>query len=176
MLELTITEELQTLLDKQAITEVLHRYCRGIDRADPETLASAYWPDAYEEHASEYTGPIEGFIEYAMAAVERMHTGHRLSNIIINVLSPVKAVSESYVWAYHAVPPDLGEHDLIAGGRYLDVLEKRGPEWRIMHRQLMIDFIQKHRAETDLGVFGELEITGDHHPQDRLYKLLKTEA
>lgn len=80
MLELTITEELQTLLDKQAITEVLHRYCRGIDRADPETLASAYWPDAYEEHASEYTGPIEGFIEYAMAAVERMHTGHRLSH------------------------------------------------------------------------------------------------
>ena len=169
----SVAPDVQALLDKQAITEVLHRYCRGIDRADRATLASAYWPDAYEEHASEYNGPVAGFFDYAMKAVARMHTAHRLSNILIDVVSPTRAVAESYVWAYHSVPPELGEYDLIAGGRYLDKLEKRGGEWRILHRDLMIDFIQKHRSETDLGVFGALEISGRHFPEDRLYTQLK---
>ncbi len=41
---------LQELLDKQAIHEVLLRYCRGVDRRDEEVLRSVYHADAIHEH------------------------------------------------------------------------------------------------------------------------------
>ena len=40
--------QLQELLDKQALYEVVARYCRGVDRADEELVRSAYHPDAIE--------------------------------------------------------------------------------------------------------------------------------
>ena len=39
-------EQLQRLLDKQAIDEVLQRYCRTLDWLDEPGQASCYWPDA----------------------------------------------------------------------------------------------------------------------------------
>src|SRR4029453_17525088 len=44
------TAAMQRLLDKQAITEVLHRYARGVDRCDRSILEIAYWPDAIDDH------------------------------------------------------------------------------------------------------------------------------
>jgi hypothetical protein len=42
--------ELQTLLDRQAIHDVLMRYSRGLDRHDRKVLESVYWPDAVDDH------------------------------------------------------------------------------------------------------------------------------
>ena len=36
---------LRELLDRQAITDCIHRYCRGVDRMDREATCSAYHPD-----------------------------------------------------------------------------------------------------------------------------------
>ena len=44
--------EIQALLDKQAIREVVLRYCRGIDRLDREMVRDCYWPEAIDEHGS----------------------------------------------------------------------------------------------------------------------------
>lgn len=44
--------KLQELLDKQAITEVLHQYCRGADRCDEELMMSCYHPDATDQPTS----------------------------------------------------------------------------------------------------------------------------
>lgn len=48
---------LEILLDKQAITEVLHRSCRGMDRLDMDLIESVYWPDSEDLH-----GPFNGNI------------------------------------------------------------------------------------------------------------------
>jgi len=42
--------EIQALLDKQTITEVLTRYLRSVDRGDVETLRECYLPGAVEDH------------------------------------------------------------------------------------------------------------------------------
>ena len=42
--------EVQALVDKQAILEVLTRYCRALDRGDAALIASAYHPDAVDDH------------------------------------------------------------------------------------------------------------------------------
>ena len=44
---------LEALLDKQAITEVIYRYCRGIDRFDFELVKSCFHADAIA-----YSSPI----------------------------------------------------------------------------------------------------------------------
>jgi len=58
---------LQRLLDKDAIRDCIHRYCRGIDRADEAALLSSYWPDAYDNHGA-YAGPVEGFFDRVRAS------------------------------------------------------------------------------------------------------------
>ena len=64
---------LQELHDKQAIHDAVMRYCRGVDRLDPVLLASAYHPDAYDDHGSWYQGDIAGFVEWVMKEYQ-VHT------------------------------------------------------------------------------------------------------
>lgn len=64
--------KLVVLLDKDAIRDCIHRYCRGIDRADEAALGSSYSPDAHDSHGA-YSGPVSGFIE-------RSYHGNRLGS------------------------------------------------------------------------------------------------
>ena len=59
------TQILSELADREAIKECLYRYCRGIDRRDPDILRTAYWPDAIDTHLM-FKGNIEEFIAWAM--------------------------------------------------------------------------------------------------------------
>src|ERR1700760_2685809 len=56
--------EIRRLLDKEAIREVLLRYARGIDRHDDDLMASAYHPDAIDDHGA-YIGDPQGLIRHA---------------------------------------------------------------------------------------------------------------
>ncbi len=166
------TEAIQHLLDKQAITEVLHRYSRGVDRRDRSILATVYWPDAADDHIL-FQGGGEALLDYLVGAVQGMHTAHRISNILIEFDGADCARAESYVWAFHNVPVPGGREDIVFGGRYLDVFERRAGEWRIARRRVIMDFFQKQPAASDLGVFGSLEVTGGHHPADPLYDWIR---
>jgi hypothetical protein len=162
--------EIQGLLDKQAITEVLYRYARGVDRCDRAVLATVYWPDAEDDHMV-FKGSGDALLEYLSTAVRQMRTQHRLANILIEFDGPTRARSESYVVAYHNMAAPSGREEVVFGGRYLDRFEKRGGEWRISYRKLVMDFFQNQPAATDLGVFGSLPITGGHYPADPLYEI-----
>ena len=50
-----MADELATLLAKQAITEVVVRYARAIDRLDEALLRSVFHPDSTHNHF--YQGP-----------------------------------------------------------------------------------------------------------------------
>lgn len=162
------TEAVQRLLDKQSITEVLYRYSRGVDRCDRAILATVYWPDAEDDHIL-FQGGGDALLDYLVSAVQGMHTAHRVSNILIDFDGADRAQVESYVWAYHNVPAGSGREDVVFGGRYLDVFERRAGEWRIARRRVIMDYFQRQPASSDLGVFGSLEITGGHSPADPLY-------
>jgi hypothetical protein len=162
--------EIQQLLDKQAITEVLYRYSRGVDRCDRSTLSTVYWPDAQDDHMV-FQGSGDALLDYLSTAVLHMRTQHRVANILIEFDGATAARCESYVVAFHNMAVDSGREDVIFGGRYLDRFEKRGHEWRIAQRQLVMDYFQRQRAASDLGVFGTLPITGGHYPQDPWYEL-----
>ena len=53
--------DIETLLAKQEITDVVYRYARGIDRMDFELVRSCYHPDAYDDHGA-FKGNVDEFI------------------------------------------------------------------------------------------------------------------
>ena len=132
---------LQELLDRQAIADVLTRYCAGVDRLDAELIAGCYHPDARDDH-----GVFEGLgTEFATHVVEvlRRHaaaTHHQLGQVDIafeEADPPHVARVESYVLAFHRLDRDDGVELESFGGRYLDRFERREGSWRIADRRVL---------------------------------------
>lgn len=138
------TSPVAELVDRTAISDVLHRYCRAIDRCDAELLRSCYHPDAVDHH-----GPIRGrrdeFVDRAIseltlrAASHGQLTTHVLGNVIIDLDGDAAAV-ESYFQAAHVEDRDEGFRVFEFHGRYLDRFERRDGEWRIARRTVVHDW------------------------------------
>ena len=45
-------DTLQTLIDKQALAELVHSYCRACDRRDFALVRTLYHDDAIDDHGS----------------------------------------------------------------------------------------------------------------------------
>jgi hypothetical protein len=135
-------DALQELVDKQAIRDVLSRYCRGLDRMDKE-MANAVWHDggtALYEGIFEGTG--HGFIDWvweAHAGMER-HS-HQITNVLIELDAADQATSEAYVTVVLWTLPDADgqQQELVGRGRYLDRWERREGRWAIEHRIHLLD-------------------------------------
>ena len=150
---------LEELVAKQAISEVLHRYCRAVDRRDWELLRSCYHADAHDDHAI-YRGEREGLIEFMREFVTAhcSATKHTVSNILINVTGE-RAMAESSIHAWHRMLPEPGAEDgppteLTVGARNVDCLERRDGEWRFANRVLVFDWVRQETIEGEPFDFG----------------------
>jgi SnoaL-like domain len=144
-------DELQRLIDRQAILDCIHRYCRALDRHDDELLASVFHPDAIDNHGP-WVGRREEFVRWANHEV---HDGllshqHHVTTHTCEIDGDV-AHAETYVLFVHRRGD--GRTVLLGGGRYLDRLERRGGGWRIALRRLVMDF----RAIADGSVGAEAD-------------------
>ncbi|MDT3445771.1 MULTISPECIES: nuclear transport factor 2 family protein [unclassified Pseudofrankia] len=129
----------QQLLDKQAIREATLRYCRGVDRADPELISSAYHPDAVDEHGeARFTGETVGQGIADLASSARV-SSNQLTNQLITLHGDGTAACETYYTVWRTVEVAGEEGVLVAAGRYLDRFERRAGEWRIAHRLVVVD-------------------------------------
>jgi len=167
-------QTLQNLLDREAIRDCLHRYCRGIDRVDEACLRSVYWPDATDRHGP-YQGTASGFIEWALDKLKDAPRGvHLLSNILIDLRGEVAGV-ESYFQALQGDRDAQGQpRESLLVGRYVDRFEKRGGEWRIAQRTVVYDWIRQQpmSGESDEARFGVRQPNGGRQPADALYAML----
>jgi hypothetical protein len=121
------------LLAKQEITEVLHRYARGIDRCDEALLRTCFHADSQHDHGP-FKGPSREFCDYAMKYVGAMNrSAHMVSNILIE-LKGDRAVSECHFLAHLRSSDAGGEKNRIVKGRYLDLFEKLDGAWKIAKR------------------------------------------
>lgn len=170
-----LERELRGLLDRQAITEVLMRYSRAIDRRDPDALLrEVYWLDATDDHML-YQGDVPGMIDFAFGFTTDMPTMHFLGNIIIDLESDTLAFAETYHIAHHDMPAeDAGaRRNLTLFGRYLDRFEKRDGIWRIKDRTVAIDCYTDAPGSSDWakGMFAHVKTRGSAKPDDPLYRL-----
>lgn len=171
----SVTQIKDELADREAIRDVLLRYCRASDRVDEELLRSVYWPDAEDDHL-EFSGGREEFIAYCMPILRTMrYNMHTVANMLI-VIDGDKADVETYFIGYHSVPNEDGTRkDSFSGGRYLDNMEKRDDEWRIKKRLVTVEWFRDF-PETqyhDTGPFGMKVPRGDSMPDDISYKILQ---
>jgi 3-phenylpropionate/cinnamic acid dioxygenase small subunit len=165
--------EIRALLDKQAITEILMRYSRLTDRKDFAGYASQiYWPDAVDDHVL-YQGEVTGLMEFAAGFTQDMPTMHFLGNILIELQDDTHAFAETYHMAYHNMPAEPVRDDLMLMGRYLDKFEKRGREWRIKQRTVVVDHYTRGPATSvwNSGLFENIRMRGMPKPHDPLYQL-----
>ena len=81
-----LRDRLQQLVDRQDIIDVLHRYSRGLDRADRDLALSAYHPDAMDDHGPVVL-PAKEFVDWAleMHAEQHLSHTHQLTNIVLEI-------------------------------------------------------------------------------------------
>ncbi len=139
-----MNSELQALLDKEAIRELVQVYCRGADRQDHDLMRSLYHEDAIDDHGPFFKGSAMEFIDNLpeiQKPMEILH--HNVTNHIIE-LDGERAEGEVYVLAFHKAATESGSVDLLTGGRYLDKYEKRNGIWKFSHRAVVADWANLH--------------------------------
>ena len=137
----TVTPEklarLEQLLERQDILECLVRFSRGMDRFDRALFLSAFHPDAVIA-AGEFVGNPTALYEWAskLHAQGQSSTHHNLLNHTCEIDGEV-AHAETY---YLFVGRNRDETNWIAGGRYIDRLERREGAWKIALRTNAIEW------------------------------------
>jgi hypothetical protein len=125
-------------LDRAALTDLVMRYCRGVDRRDFALVRSLYWDDAVDHHGAMFEGGPDDFVAWlpeAMAPFEL--TVHRITNSVF-AIDGDHAEGEHYAVAYHRTRPPA-RREIVIGGRYLDRYERRAGDWRFRERSLVFD-------------------------------------
>jgi hypothetical protein len=132
--------EIRILLDKQACTELVYRFARGLDRCDEAIIRSVFHADATDDHGA-FKGDVDAFVAWVMPVLATMErTQHVIGNVLVEV-SGDGAWAESYFVAYHDMADAAGAPiRMTVAGRYLDRFERRGGEWRIAHRAFVSDW------------------------------------
>jgi hypothetical protein len=71
MADSTVNETaMQELLDKQAIYEVVLRYCRAVDRMDMDLLLSCYHEDGIDHHTG-FSGVAADYVAWVSSVLGR---------------------------------------------------------------------------------------------------------
>lgn len=168
---------LKELIAKQAITETLARYCRGIDRCDLSCLQSAFWPEAVVNYgqADENAWAWSQTVVQALRTMDR--TQHAISNVLIE-LEGEAATAETYCRAYHELSSPEGRREIMVGGRYLDRFEGRAGVWRIARRRYVMDWNQNGPSTSvwGEGFYTGLTVVGRRSPDDPLYRSNSSDA
>jgi hypothetical protein len=132
--------ELDRMLARDAIREVLSRYARGVDRADSALLKGCYFEDAIEEHGSSFSGRAHDYVDAAIPKIRSMGVmQHLLGNSHID-LDGDRAYVETYVWTFLRVQRDGRSWDTFTGGRLHDKFERRNGVWKIAYRRTVFDW------------------------------------
>jgi hypothetical protein len=125
------------LKDRQDILDCIQRESRARDRQDTAQINSCWWEDGVDEHGA--------VVNFAPDYAERANAGHRgafnfTSHNITNHLCELDgntAYCESYVVG--GLAWKNGKTTSLGIGRYIDQMEKRGGEWRILVRRCTIE-------------------------------------
>jgi hypothetical protein len=143
-LDMSIEQELAELKatvgyikDRMDILDCIQSESRARDRQDVEQIAGCWWEDGVDEHGA--------VVVHAPEYPERANAGHQAgfqqtSHNITNHLCELDgdtAYCESYVVG--GLLWKDGEQMSLGIGRYLDQLERRNGEWRILTRRCTIE-------------------------------------
>jgi hypothetical protein len=128
---------LEALADRQDIQDCLSRFCRGMDRFDRELFLSAFHTDATIAAGVFVGGPV-ALYDWARDLHDQGQKGthHNQLNHYCDI-SGDTAHTETY---YLFVGRNRDDSNWIAGGRYIDRVERRDGVWRIALRTNVVEW------------------------------------
>jgi SnoaL-like domain len=128
---------LESLLERQDIVDCLTRFSRGMDRFDRDVFLSAFHTDAVIA-AGPFVGGPKDLYEWASQLHDQgqFATHHNMMNLTCEIEGNV-AHTETY---YLFVGRNRDDSNWIAGGRYIDRLERRDGAWKIALRTNAIEW------------------------------------
>lgn len=133
----------EELLSKQAITELLYTYPRGLDRLDRDLLLSIGHPDTKMTFGKTVFPTWAAYVDWLMTAHNDMvGNNHRITNILIKVNGNT-AVSECTGTAtlLTKAPGKPGFYEeRWMHSRYLDTWSRRNGRWALDSRQTVPDY------------------------------------
>ncbi|MEZ5166898.1 MAG: nuclear transport factor 2 family protein [Acidimicrobiales bacterium] len=126
---------------REAIAEVLARYCRGIDRRDRDLVASCFHGDATDDHGRGPV-PLDEFLDWCFGLLAGYdHTFHFLGQSLFEFAVDDRCHVETYGIAQHRTTGGATHRNLVTGFRYLDDFRRGGDgEWRIERRRAVTDW------------------------------------
>ena len=141
-------DPLALVVNRLAISDLVHAYCQGVDRLDPDAVARLFTEDgtfvAYAEPgATEPTSRSEGRDAITKAigmARYYKRTTHTIGNHVA-VVDGDRATGETRVVAYHVLGDEGAETLMIWHIRYLDTYVRSAEGWRIGERVLRVDMV-----------------------------------
>ena len=179
----TIEARLRLVEDRQAIHDVIVRYCRGVDRSDPELVLAAFHDDAIDNHFGvvlpfrEAIGTLQAARSGGGGAPSKTTSMHNICNVLIEVDGDI-ARCESYVIVIVRIPQAIGAIDWMHAGRYVDRFERRNGEWLIAYRTVVYDlerFDEVVPAPDGLsqGRYLDNAVRGKRGPGDFSYEIFR---
>lgn len=154
---------------KLAIEDMLHRYCRGVDRMDRELALSVFHPESTVEIDAAFTGSAPALIDWMW---ERHRSAarhlHNITNVIVSGTEDA-ASSEAYVMALLRIESQNGLMVIQTNGRYLDEWVRFEERWVIKRRRYVHEFQEIRRLESDMAPAKQVPSRRD--PSDPSYSL-----
>lgn len=133
-------DQIQQLVERQAIVDVIHSYCRNVDVVNAAEVAECFTDDCtvdYGPGMGTVTRGKDNVRERLGAGLHRFAaTSHHVSNIEVSFESETSARTITYLYAWHRFPGDQPDAHLWA--QYHDRFVKVDGRWLIADRVLKV--------------------------------------
>lgn len=125
---------LAELADRQAIHDLVLRYCSAVDRADYTAVRGVYARDGVDHHTG-FSGTADDYVAWLRKRTAVFDgTMHLIGNHRVELYGD-HAFAETYGTAVHWGRPTGDEtRNFTSGFRYLDHLRRDPEGWRIVER------------------------------------------
>lgn len=140
---MALEDDVRYLVERQAIVDVLHRYCDLVDEQDHERMAAeVFAPDGSDDHGQ---GPVVGREAIAAWFVEATANiaanAHNVSNVVVEIdgdRARMRSRVTSWTWTMETLEAGpLRPADYVVSVRYHDELTRYPEGWRIDRRVLV---------------------------------------
>ena len=141
--------DLNELIERERIRDVIYRYCEAVDAKDWVKVMTSFTEDATISHGS-YDGPADKFLDFIQDILNKMtKTVHSIGRTVISIDGNRAIISTTFS-SFHQVsgeydqvgPVKTGgvDTDWIVAGRYVDDRIKVEGEWKIQNREASNDW------------------------------------
>lgn len=162
--------KMQELLDRQAIFDCIKRNSRGNDRFDVDLVTSSYHADGLHE-VGQNRVPGPGYGEHANQAHGKLFDAN-LHNVTMHMCEIDGDVAHAESYSLGLFLDKGGETGRILAGRYIDRLERRDGEWRIVLRRSTVEVALEGKAALPNGAMlpGSGYLRGNRDRTDPSYE------